>query len=111
MLGWTQKTPGAPFAPGTTFVAEQTLPRQVYLCPSGRFLFRSEFLSNSINGSGATASKLEGGWKVSARGGVKLVLQFTNGRVDEYKVSAGQSNDVISLNGNRYLVQTLERCP
>lgn len=85
--------------------------KDIYLCPSGKFFYHSEFLSNSVIGSGVVASKLDGGWKVSARGEIRLVLHFSNGRVDEYKVVRGQSNEVVVLNGKRYLAQTLNQCP
>lgn len=85
--------------------------RDIYLCPSGKFFFRSNASSLSNSGSGAVGSDADGTWKVSARGGATLVLQFRSGDVHEYTISRRQAGNEIGLNGKRYFVQTFNDCP
>lgn len=84
--------------------------RDIYLCPSGEFYFQSNTLSNSSTGSGVLASNSDGRWKISERDAVMLTLQFNNGRVNEYRITRRQAGNEIGLNGNRYFVQTQNRC-
>ncbi|MGA9993789.1 MAG: hypothetical protein WBP93_00100 [Pyrinomonadaceae bacterium] len=82
----------------------------IYLCPSGAFYYSSDSSSLSNNGSGAVGSNSAGTWKVSTRGGAKLVLQFRNGTLREYTISRRQASNEIGLNDNRYFVQTSNEC-
>ncbi len=84
--------------------------RDIYLCPSGEFYFHSDTLSNSSTGSGVLASNSDGRWRISARGAVTLVLQFNNGRINEYKITRRQATNEMGLNGDRYFVQTQNKC-
>jgi len=84
--------------------------RDIYLCPSGEFYFHSDALSNSSIGSGVLASNSDGRWKITARDSVTLTLQFNNGRMNEYKITRRQAANEIGLNGNRYFVQTQNKC-
>jgi hypothetical protein len=83
----------------------------IFLCPSGRFVFRGDASSLSNSGSAAVGSDSEGNWKVSTRGGPTLVLQFRNGSVREHKISARQASNEIGLDGKRYFVKPFNDCP
>ncbi len=85
--------------------------RDIYLCSSGEFFSHSDTLSNSSAGSGVLASNSDGHWNISAHGAVTLTLQFHNGKINEYKISRRQAANEIGLNGNRYFVQTQNKCP
>ncbi len=85
--------------------------KHIDLCRSGRFFSRSEMISNSINGLESAPSSSQGTWKTSARGGLKLILQISDGTTREYMVTQGQSADLIVLNGKRYRVGVSDKCP
>ena len=82
----------------------------IYLCSSGRFLYRSDSSSLSNNGSGLVGANSDGNWEISPSGGGSLVLQFGNGTMRQYKISRRQAGNEIGLNGNRYFVQTQNEC-
>lgn len=85
--------------------------RDIYLCRSGAFFSRNDSSSLSSNGSGAVASNSDGSWKTSSRGGAKLILEYRNGAVREYRVSRRQAANEIDLNGSRYFVEANNECP
>lgn len=83
----------------------------IYLCPSGSFIYRTNSSSLSANGSGALGGNSDGNWKISASGNnASLILQFNNGATRQYSISARQASNEISLNGNRYFVQNHNQC-
>lgn len=83
----------------------------IYLCPSGSFIYRTDSSSLSANGSGITAANADGNWKIVTLGSnASLFLQFNNGTIREYKISKRQANNEIGLNGNRYFVQNHNVC-
>lgn len=83
----------------------------IYLCSSGAFIHRTDSSSLSANGSGATAAKTDGSWKISTFGSnANLILQFGSGAIREYKISKRQASNEIGLNGNRYFVQNHNVC-
>lgn len=82
----------------------------IYLCPSGKFFYRSDSSSLSNNGSGVVGASSDGDWKISPGGGGSLILRFGNGTVRQYKISRRQVANEIGLNGNRYFVQTQNEC-
>jgi hypothetical protein len=81
----------------------------IYLCPSGEFIYRTDSSSLSSNGSGVVGANSDGRWKISTNG-TSLILQFRNGSTKEYKISRRQQSGEIGLNGNRYFVQTQNAC-
>lgn len=81
----------------------------IFLCSSGGFIYRNDSSSLSNNGSGAVGANSDGSWKISPNG-ASLILQFQNGTTREYKISRRQTANEISLNGNRYFVQTQNEC-
>lgn len=85
--------------------------KEIYLCPSGGFFFRTDATSNSNLGSGGFASGADGDWKVVSRGGLTLLLQFRSGATHEYKISARQASNEIGLDGKRYFVKPFGGCP
>lgn len=85
--------------------------RDIHLCPSGEFISRNDATSNSASGTGALRGGSDGRWRVAARGGPTLILQFRSGGVSEYKISRGQAGNEIGLDGNRYFVRASEACP
>lgn len=83
----------------------------IYLCPSGSFIYQSNSSSLSANGTGAAAGNSNGNWTISALGNnASLILQFNNGNRREYKISSRQAGNEIGLNGNRYFVQNHNQC-
>lgn len=83
----------------------------IYLCPSGSFIYRSDSSSLSANGSGVSAVNSDGNWKILAIGNnARLILQFNSGSTREYKISNRQASNEIGLNGNRYFVQNHSQC-
>lgn len=83
----------------------------IYLCPSGAFIYRLNSSSLSANGSGAVGGNSDGNWKISASGdNASLILQFDNGTRRDYKISRRAAVNEIGLNGNRYFVQNHNQC-
>lgn len=88
--------------------------KDIYLCASGAFYQGSNaggFNQNdSGDGSFGAHSGKSGTWKVSARGGLKLILQFQNGATAEYTITRRQASNEVGLNGQRFFVQTQNKC-
>lgn len=82
----------------------------IYLCPSGKFFYRSNSSSLSNNGSGVVGANSDGNWEISPGGGASLILRFGNGTARQYVISRRQSGDEIGLNGKRYFVQLQDEC-
>ena len=82
----------------------------IYLCPSGGFLYRSDTSSLSNSGSGVVGANSDGRWEISPSGGGSLTLRFGNGTVRHYRISRRQAGNEIGLNGNRYFVQAHNVC-
>ena len=82
----------------------------IYLCESGRLIYRSDSSSLSNNGSGAVGASSHGTWEISPGGGGSLILQFGDGTTRQYKISRRQAGNEIGLNGNRYFVQNQNEC-
>lgn len=74
----------------------------IYLHHSGAFTFRLNSSSLSANGSGAVGGNSDGQWQITSDG--RLVLQFHNGRVNNYTLAPRQASNEVSLNGKRYFV-------
>jgi hypothetical protein len=88
--------------------------KDIYLCASGTFYQGSDaggFNPNdSGDGSFGARSSKSGTWKVAARGGLKLILQFQNGATAEYAITRRQAGNEVGLNGQRFFVQAHNKC-
>lgn len=81
----------------------------IYLCSSGEFVFRNDASSSSALGTGAIAGNGDGRWTISNNAN-SLILQFNNGRTNEYVLSARQASNEIGLNGKRFFVTNQNLC-
>jgi hypothetical protein len=85
--------------------------RTIWLCASGAYFSKSESVSLSALGSGATSGGDQGTWQIQQRGGAAvLILRSQRGGQGEYEISRRQANNEIGLNGKRYFVETHNEC-
>jgi hypothetical protein len=86
--------------------------KDIYLCASGGFYQSTNsggFTPNNSDGGsfGSLASK-HGTWTISGDE-TKLSLTFQNGRTVEYRITKREGGG-INLNGNRFIVQSQDKC-
>ncbi|MBC7901725.1 MAG: hypothetical protein H7070_16920 [Saprospiraceae bacterium] len=87
--------------------------KDIYLCASGGF-YQSTNLggftpNDSAGGSFGSLASKHGTWTISGDG-AKLSLAFQNGRTAEYRITKRQASNEIGLNGNRFFVQSQDKC-
>lgn len=76
--------------------------KDLFLYPSGQFIYRADAASLSMNGSGALAGGADGQWTVSPDG--RLVLRFNNGSDSSFTVAPGKTGNEILLNDRRVFI-------
>lgn len=85
--------------------------RHYYLCSSGTFYYKSGSggytPGNADGGSFAGRSGNSGRWGIS---GSALVLQYQNGNVVRFNLSARQASNEVGMNGNRYFIDGAANC-
>ena len=79
----------------------------IWLCPSGEYAKRTDFVGVSGDFTSADADVEEGKWTVESG---TLILQSQDGKTTEYDLSKGTDSNVIRLNGNGYLVTRHNEC-
>jgi hypothetical protein len=83
---------------------------EIWFCASGEFARRTQFSGFSGGGAGTLSMANEdvetGSWRVESG---TLILQPENGETRQYDISQS-SGDVITLNGNNYLIESHNEC-
>ena len=87
--------------------------KDILLCSSGRFYQSTDmggFDTKDVDGpSFAATGGKHGTWAISG-GGTRLVLRFAGGGVTTYTLSARQASNEIGMNGQRFFVQSQNKC-
>ncbi len=85
--------------------------RHIYLCSTGNFVQTTGSggytPGNADGGSFGARGGRRGQWAVS---GSQLVLQFQDGAVVQYNITARQANNEVGLNGKRYFLDGNAGC-